>query len=148
MGKRTVQEWRSQRMLALAEHADFGSLAALGRALGLESGAYVSQMIHGRRPITEKTVAHIEHMNNGRYAGWFHQPPAPDPYTEHFSLAAIELARAYDEVRGSHEEKRVLYAKLKDMIRATAHEQSPRAAPTAGLPADPGTRPGRRRAST
>lgn len=49
--------------------AKFGSKAALGRALGHSSGAFVRQMIAGERPITEKTIAAIEHLHTMR--GWF-----------------------------------------------------------------------------
>lgn len=65
------QELRRRRLAALAKHEEFGSRAALGRALGYKDGAFVRQMIDGERPITEKTVAAIEAMRGGKFRGWF-----------------------------------------------------------------------------
>lgn len=60
-------EWRRARLReAVIRH---GSQAALGRALGKASGAFVRQMLAGERPISEKTVAAIEALPGMR--GWF-----------------------------------------------------------------------------
>lgn len=52
------QEWRRARLKDAVIR--FGTKAALGRAMGLTSGAYIRQMCDGERAITEKTVAGIE----------------------------------------------------------------------------------------
>lgn len=58
---------RQQRLAALAEAV--GGKAPLGRMLGYRDGAFVSQMISGMRPVTEKTVSACEAIPG--YAGWF-----------------------------------------------------------------------------
>lgn len=65
------QEHRRTRLDDLAKHEEFGSRAALGRALGYKDCAYVRQMIDGERAISEKTVAAIEEMRGGKFRGWF-----------------------------------------------------------------------------
>jgi hypothetical protein len=76
------QDFRRERLAALLRHSDFGgSLVTLGRALGYESGAFVSQMLKSVRPVSEKTVAQIEKMRGGKFRGWFdrHKLDAPMP---------------------------------------------------------------------
>lgn len=53
-------EWRKSRLAALAEKFDGNS--ALGRLLGYKDGALVGQMLRGKRPITEKTIAKAEKL--------------------------------------------------------------------------------------
>jgi hypothetical protein len=66
------QAFRRERLLALLNHPDFGgNKAALGRALALESGAYIRQMIAGDRPITEKTIEAVHTVKGCKFAGWF-----------------------------------------------------------------------------
>lgn len=91
------QEHRRQRLEALLEHADFaGNKAALGRALGLTSGAYVRQLVAGERPVTEKLVSKIEAMHGGRYRGWFaRRSAAAQPSAE--ELAHLAQIRALSE---------------------------------------------------
>lgn len=72
------QAWRQQRLDALAEHEDFRSRAALGRALGYKDGAYIRQMIEGDRPITEKTIVLVEAMRGGKFKGWFDKTARDD----------------------------------------------------------------------
>jgi SOS-response transcriptional repressor LexA len=43
-----------------------GGKAALGRALGHRDGAHIGQMVRGDRPITEKTIEHIESLSGMR----------------------------------------------------------------------------------
>ena len=58
-----------------------GSKAALGRALGYKSGAYVRQLIDLERPVTEKLVAKIEAMRASKFAGWFARATVQEPQT-------------------------------------------------------------------
>lgn len=60
-------QFRVQRLKDLAE--EVGGMATLARKLGYASGAYISQMIGGNRPITEKFIAKAE--SNLRIPGWF-----------------------------------------------------------------------------
>lgn len=62
-----IMSIRRERLEALAKH--MGGKAALGRALGFKDGAYVSHMINGLRPITEKTVSECESLPG--CSGWF-----------------------------------------------------------------------------
>jgi len=70
--------YRRKRLSDLADGSDFQGRADFGRAIGFQSGANVRQMIDGERPITEKTIAKIEALRNGKYAGWFQPPPSND----------------------------------------------------------------------
>ncbi|WP_370682148.1 hypothetical protein [Comamonas sp. GB3 AK4-5] len=67
MSETDTNTTRQQRLEELAEAV--GGKAPLGRMLGYRDGAFVSQMISGLRPITEKTVAACEALPG--YAGWF-----------------------------------------------------------------------------
>ena len=62
-------------MLDLADR--LGGRASLGRALGYKDGAFVRQMIEGEKPITEKTIAKVEHLPG--CAGWFDTGNAAQP---------------------------------------------------------------------
>lgn len=105
MNKRT-DEWRRSRMAELAEK--MGGKAALGRALGYKSGAFVRQMIDGERPITEKTIEAIHAMPG--YTRWFDKPgsgpvlvvqvpPAPSAPTGAFSALTADEMAFLDDVR-------------------------------------------------
>lgn len=67
MDEQKIQEWRIQRLAALANEE--GGKAALGRRLGYKDGAFVGQMLRGERPVTEKTVNAIHALQG--YANWF-----------------------------------------------------------------------------
>ncbi len=99
--------WRRGRLQELVDHPDFGAIAALGRALGYQDGAYVRQMVAGERVISEKTIAKIESLKGGRFRGWFTRP-ADDlrawPFTDELwrrlqGLDAEALRRAENQVR-------------------------------------------------
>lgn len=67
MSEIDMNSTRQLRLAALAEAV--GGKAPLGRMLGYRNGAFVSQMISGLRPVTEKTVVACEALPG--YAGWF-----------------------------------------------------------------------------
>lgn len=99
------QPYRKRRLAALLARPEFGGVkAALGKALGYDSGAFVSQMLSGHRPITETVVQRIEAVSNGKYRGWFSAPDdgpdEPEVYgvTEEmkYTPRALEVARKYD----------------------------------------------------
>lgn len=73
-----LQEWRRERMRALAKQS--GGNAALGRALGWRDGAYVGQMIGGVRPITEKIIEKAEKLPGARAAGSSRSRHRPPPW--------------------------------------------------------------------
>lgn len=64
-----LSEYRRQRLAELVKLKFDGNKAEAGRAFGFKDGAYVSQMIKGVRPITEKFVV-ATHAIPG-LAGWF-----------------------------------------------------------------------------
>lgn len=84
------QQWRRKRLSDAADKA--GGKAALGRLMGLSSGAFIRQMIDEERPITEKTVDKIESLHGFR--GWFNNPRTDD--TVHSGGKALLLS---DSVR-------------------------------------------------
>jgi len=51
----------------------------LGRKLGYQNGAFISQMIQGHRPITEKTIFAIHQIPGCK--GWFDAPDDTNPAT-------------------------------------------------------------------
>lgn len=69
-----LSEYRRQRLAELVRVKFAGNKAEAGRALGFRDGAYVSQMLKGIRPITEKFIAGA-HAATG-LAGWFNVPIA------------------------------------------------------------------------
>lgn len=71
VGTSPDQQYRQERLRALAEHPDIGGRAALGRLLGYKDGAYVRQMIEGERAITEKLIHQVDTIRGGIYRGWF-----------------------------------------------------------------------------
>jgi hypothetical protein len=110
----TELEWRRQRLLELSQRPEFGDLATLGRALGYQDGAFVSQMCAGRRPITEKTIAKAEAMLGGKLRGWFSGRPQPAPTPWPFKLIRPEVWDALDDYdRAAAEE--AARAKLREL---------------------------------
>lgn len=69
-------EYRKQRLQALVELRYEDNKAALGHAMGFKDGAYISQMLNGRRPITEKAIEKFELLPGA--ANWF-APPTDGP---------------------------------------------------------------------
>lgn len=68
------QEFRVARLQDLMNAKYGGQKAALGRALGHKSGAFVRQLLARERPVTEKTVQALEGLPG--CAGWFDADPA------------------------------------------------------------------------
>ena len=62
-------EHRIARLQAAVTHC--GGPDKLGILLGWKSGAFIKQMLTGRRYVTEKTVAKIEELDG--MTGWFDQ---------------------------------------------------------------------------
>jgi len=75
MDTQHLQAWRAQRLQALAEKV--GGKTALGRKLGYQNGAFISQMILGHRPISEKTIFAIHQLPGCK--GWFDSSPDSHP---------------------------------------------------------------------
>lgn len=71
------QEARRRRFRELVASQFGDNKADAGRALGYKDGAFVRQLLEGERPITEKTIARIEGVLGGRFAGWFTQKARP-----------------------------------------------------------------------
>lgn len=67
-----LSEYRRQRLAELVKLKFDDNKAEAGRAFGFRDGAYVSQMLKGIRPITEKFVASAHAMPG--FSGWFAQP--------------------------------------------------------------------------
>lgn len=70
-------EHRRQRLAELVQQKFDGNKAEAGRALGFRDGAYVSQMLKGIRPITEKFISHVHSLPG--MAGWFYPQDNPAP---------------------------------------------------------------------
>jgi len=64
-----LNEHRRSRLIELLTARFEGNKAAMGKALGYSSGAFVRQMLEGERPITEKTVAKVHELPGCK--GWF-----------------------------------------------------------------------------
>lgn len=108
-------DWRRKRLKELRLHPDFGTQAALAKALGLEDGSYIGQMERGKRAITEKTIAEIEQLRGAKYRGWFTMPGASA-----LSLRALEIARLFDQIE----------PRLQLQIEALVHALQPVSLPT------------------
>ena len=76
------QVFRRERLQAAVRDQFGGNETALGRQLGYQDGAFVRQMLKGRRSITEKTVAKVHSLRG--MAHWFDPsiPPKPAPPSE------------------------------------------------------------------
>ena len=68
-----VQDFRRRRLVELRDGPFEGNATALGEFLGYKDGAFVRQMISGRREITEKTIAKI--AAHHEYRRWFAATP-------------------------------------------------------------------------
>lgn len=77
MPKSQVIEYRRERLQALIDAKFEGNKTALGKKMGLKSGAYIRQMLAGERPINEKVIERIESKTGSR--SWF--APAPGAST-------------------------------------------------------------------
>lgn len=65
-------EWRRQRLTDLWRQPDFGSKAALARALEMGTdGSYIGQMERGERAITEKFIDKVAALRGGKFRHWF-----------------------------------------------------------------------------
>lgn len=78
---------RRELLIKAIDRLTGGDRTAFGRRLGMKDGAYVRQMLSGKRAISEKTIRHVESIPGMR--GWFtqaegNQPPplAPLPVTK------------------------------------------------------------------
>ena len=67
MNSDDMKTWRQKRLADFA--AAMGGEKMAGQKLGYKDGAYIWQMIKGRRPITEKTVDKVHQIRG--FAHWF-----------------------------------------------------------------------------
>lgn len=88
-----VIQWRRRRLRELRELPDFGTQASLAQALGQSDGSYIGQMERGTRAITEKTVAQLEALRGGKFAGWF-TPQSARP----LSKRSLQFAELFDRI--------------------------------------------------
>lgn len=126
--KAPEQDFRRARLADLLDHPDFGGRkVALGRALGYDSGAFVSQMLRGDRPISEKTVQQVESMSNGKFRGWF--TVAPTRLSPH----ALRVAQLFDDLPPG--KRRIAYAMVQSLHNPDGEDISLDALdPTPALP--------------
>ena len=61
--------WRIERLEAAIERLTEGNRSAFGVLMGWKDGAFIRQMLSGKRAISEKTVRKIEAQKG--MAGWF-----------------------------------------------------------------------------
>ncbi|QEA12702.1 S24 family peptidase [Comamonas flocculans] len=85
MDESQIQESRRMRLADAVNKLAEGNVASFGRLLGYRGGAFVRQMLLGRRAISDKTVRRIESLRGMR--GWF------SPALAH---AQEDAAPAYD----------------------------------------------------
>lgn len=86
-----IQEHRVRRLRELRDKKFQGQNAALGRALGYKSGAFIRQLLEKERPITEKTVTAIHDLEG--CAGWMDLPVgSSQPYPPAQPTAALHAA--------------------------------------------------------
>lgn len=67
MNSDDVQTWRQKRMADFA--AAMGGDKTAGQKLGFRDGAYIGQMVKGKRPITEKTIGKVQKIRG--FDKWF-----------------------------------------------------------------------------
>lgn len=92
------QSHRKTRLQALLDRAEFGGVKAeLARYLGLQSGAYIRQLLEGERPITEKFIDRVERAHGGKYRGWFAAAGAEDFISQ--ALAALQVIESDQALR-------------------------------------------------
>ena len=68
---------RRELLIKAIDRLTGGDRTAFGRRLGMKDGAYVRQMLSGKRAISEKTIRHIESIPGMR--GWFTQAEGDQP---------------------------------------------------------------------
>jgi hypothetical protein len=61
--------WRIDRLQAAIDRLTEGNVSAFGVMLGYRDGAFIRQMLSGKRAISEKTIWKIE--SHKGMAGWF-----------------------------------------------------------------------------
>jgi len=79
MNEALIAEQRRERLSKAIDHLTQGDKSAFGRRLGFKDGAFIRQMLSGSRPISEKTIRHIENMPG--MTGWFTQSEGSQPST-------------------------------------------------------------------
>ena len=69
MNEIKLTEYRIQRLKDAIDHVSDGNKSDFGRRLNMKDGAFIRQMLAGKRPITEKTIRSIEAFHG--MDGWF-----------------------------------------------------------------------------
>lgn len=82
MNEDLIYSQRRELLVKAIDRLTGGDRSAFGRRLGMKDGAYIRQMLSGKRAISEKTVRHIESIPGMH--GWFtkaedDQPPPLEP---------------------------------------------------------------------
>jgi hypothetical protein len=123
-----LNEHRRARLGELLLQRFDGNKAAMGKALGYTSGAFVRQMLDGERAITEKTVSKVHELQG--CSGWFDQrsdgpAAAVNTVSSTRTQQAIEaLAEVLDRLSDAHRERAasafVTFARAPDSQRARA----------------------------
>lgn len=72
MDETALQLHRRHRLEMATTHLTRGNVTALGRLLGYRDGAFVRQMLSGKRAVSDKTVRAIEALRG--MEGWFAGP--------------------------------------------------------------------------
>lgn len=73
MNEIELAEFRVKRLADAIDRVCGGDRSAFGRRLGYRDGAFVRQMLSGKRSISEKTVRQIEDLPGMK--GWFSEGP-------------------------------------------------------------------------
>jgi hypothetical protein len=61
--------WRIERLQAAIDQLDDGNKSAFARRFGYVDGAFIRQMLSGKRPITDKFIRKVEAQRG--MDGWF-----------------------------------------------------------------------------
>lgn len=93
-----LADYRVSRLKAAIDRVSNGDRTAFGRRLGYKDGAFVRQMLAGKRPISEKTIRAIEALPGLK--GWFD----PDQYPEQEQVPAPD-AKAIGDDAAAHWER-------------------------------------------
>ena len=75
MNEIKLTEYRIQRLKDAVDHVSDGNKSDFGRRLNMKDGAFIRQMLAGKRPITDKTIRSIEAFHG--MDGWFNPPGSP-----------------------------------------------------------------------